>query len=149
MWKKKQNKKLWNRIMCIRIFPPLSKSSVLGLSAGKTEVNIGRPLDFNSSTSWPLRWSYFLAESLKPQHQVFKLCKELQFHSCWTHGRAKLTPSLQKSPKSVANSEFSLSAQSSIIKFSIAVETLRLWSLALKSPLFCLTFALFDLRLAI
>ena len=53
------------------------------------------------------------------------------------------------SPKSVANSEFSLSAQSSIIKFSIAVETVRLWPLALRSPLFCLTFALFNLRLAI
>ena len=53
----------------LRIFPPASKSSVLGLSAGKTLVNIGRPLDLNSSTSWAVRWSYFLAESLKTQHQ--------------------------------------------------------------------------------
>ena len=72
----------------------------------------------------------------------------------WKRCKAEVSFVRQKpfdctSPKSVANSEFSLSAQSSIIKISIAVESVRLWPLALKSPLFCLTFALFNLRLAI
>ena len=63
------------------------------------------------------------------QRRIFRISKRVG--KDWKWCKAEVSFARQKpfdytSPKSVANSEFSLSAQSSIIKFSIAVETVRL-----------------------